>query len=123
VTVSCPRSLPKVLVDARQVCIALGNLIRNARDAMPAGGQLSLSASAADGLVELAVADSGVGIPPDTLRHIMEPFYSTKARGIGLGLALTRAILDKNKGSLRVSSELGRGSTFVVRLTAAPKEL
>jgi two-component system sensor kinase FixL len=52
----------------------------------------------------------------------MEPFYSTKARGIGLGLALTRAILDKNKGSLRVSSELGRGSTFVVRLTAASIE-
>jgi signal transduction histidine kinase len=121
VTVSLffPESLPKVLVDAKQVQIALGNLIRNARDAMPAGGQLSLSALNSDGFVDLSVTDSGIGIPADTLRHIMEPFYSTKARGIGLGLALTRAILDKNKGSLCVSSELGRGSTFVVRLTAA----
>jgi signal transduction histidine kinase len=51
----------------------------------------------------------------------MEPLYSTKARGLGLGLALARAILDKNKGSLRVTSEPGRGSTFTVRLIAAPQ--
>src|SRR5205823_4228917 len=70
VSVSCPPTIPKVLVDAKQVRIALGNLIRNARDAMPAGGTLSLSATAADGFVELAVADSGVGIPAETLRHI-----------------------------------------------------
>jgi two-component system sensor kinase FixL len=72
-----------------------------------------------DGHVEVAVADSGTGIAPENLRHIMEPFYSTKARGIGLGLALTRAILDKNKGTLHVTSEVGRGSRFIVRLTPA----
>jgi signal transduction histidine kinase len=119
VDVACPPSLPKVLVDPKQVRIALGNLIRNARDAMPNGGRLSIAATASDGLVEVAIADTGVGIPPENLRQIMEPFFSTKARGIGLGLALTRAILDKNKGSLRVTSEPGKGSTFVVRLTAA----
>jgi len=120
VSVSTPESLPTALVDGKQVRIALGNLIRNARDAMPDGGRLDIRATRADGYVEVAVSDSGVGIHPDNLRQIMEPFFSTKARGIGLGLALTRAILDKNKGSLRVSSELGRGSTFVVRLNAAP---
>ena len=119
VTVSCPDSLPAVLADRKQLRICLGNLIRNAADAMPAGGRLTISASAHDGHVEVAVADSGTGIPPENLRRIMEPFYSTKARGIGLGLALTRAILDKNKGMLHVKSEVGRGSTFVVRLTAA----
>jgi signal transduction histidine kinase len=120
VHVSCPDSLPHILVDDKQVRIALGNLVRNARDAMPDGGRLEIRAAGGDGTVEIAVADSGVGIPPDQLRRIMEPFFSTKARGIGLGLALTRAILDKNKGSLRVSSEVGQGSTFFVRLMAAP---
>lgn len=120
VVISCPDSLPKVLVDGKQLRICLGNLIRNAADAMPAGGRLAISAAAVDGQVEVAVADSGTGIAPEHLRHIMEPFYSTKSRGIGLGLALTRAILDKNKGSLRVTSEVGRGSTFFVRLTPAP---
>jgi signal transduction histidine kinase len=119
VTVSCPDSVPPVLADGKQLRICLGNLIRNARDAMPAGGRLAISAQAVDGHVDIAVADNGTGIPPDHLRHIMEPFYSTKTRGIGLGLALTRAILDKNRGSLHVTSEVGRGSTFVVRLTPA----
>ena len=119
VTVACPASLPPVLADAKQLRICLGNLIRNAADAMPQGGRLAISAHAVDGHVHVAVADSGTGIPPENLRRIMEPFYSTKARGIGLGLALTRAILDKNKGVLHVTSELGKGSTFVVRLTAA----
>lgn len=121
-TVNCPPSSPEVLVDPKQVRIALSNLIRNARDAMPSGGRLSISATSAEGYVELAITDTGVGITAENLRHIMEPFYSTKARGIGLGLALSRAILDKNRGSLRVTSEPGRGSTFFVRLTAAQSD-
>jgi len=123
VTVSCPNSVPPVLADGKQLRICLGNLVRNARDAMPTGGRLAISAQAVDGCVEVAIADTGTGIAADKLRHIMEPFYSTKARGIGLGLALTRAILDKNKGSLHVTSEVGRGSTFVVRLTPAISNL
>lgn len=121
VSVSCPDSLPPVLVDDKQVRIALGNLVRNARDAMSDGGRLEIRATGGDGHVEIAISDSGVGIPPEHLRQIMEPFFSTKARGIGLGLALSRAILDKNKGTLRVTSELGKGSTFVVSLLTAPR--
>jgi signal transduction histidine kinase len=120
VSIDCPPALPPMLVDDKQVRIALGNLVRNAREAMPDGGRLDIHASSADGQVEISVSDSGVGIPADQLRQIMEPFYSTKARGIGLGLALARAILDKNKGTLGVSSEPGRGSTFVVRVMSAP---
>lgn len=122
VCVSCPDSLPPVLADGKQLRICLGNLVRNACDAMPEGGRLAISALAAGGHVDVAVVDSGMGIAPENLRRIMEPFYSTKARGIGLGLALTRAILDKNKGSLHVTSEVGRGSTFVVRLTPASSD-
>lgn len=117
-TVDCPTTLPPILCDFNQMRIALGNLIRNAQDAMPQGGQLSISGRRTAGGVEIEVADTGVGIPSEDLRRILEPFYSTKARGIGLGLAITRAIIDKNKGQLSVISELGKGSTFTVALLA-----
>jgi signal transduction histidine kinase len=74
------------------------------------------------GGIEVAVSDTGAGISAENLGRIMEPLYSTKARGLGLGLALSRASLEKNKGSLRVASEPGRGSTFTVRLTTALPE-
>jgi signal transduction histidine kinase len=122
VVLDFPPTLPPALADAGQLMIVFGNLIRNAREAMPTGGTLRISGrqADADGHVDVEVADSGVGIAPEHLGRIMEPLYSTKARGLGLGLALARAILDKNKGSLRVTSEPGRGSAFTVRLTAAP---
>src|SRR5206468_3196069 len=110
--IDCPNTLPPALCDFNQLRIALGNLIRNAQDAMPNGGRLAVTGRRVERGVEIAVADTGVGIPPEDLRRILDPFYSTKARGIGLGLAITRAIIDKNKGHLRVASELGKGSTF-----------
>jgi signal transduction histidine kinase len=116
ITIDCADSLPRVLVDSRQMRIALSNLIRNARDAMPDGGRLTIGAVLSDGHLDVSVKDTGAGIPAENLRSVMEPFFSTKPRGIGLGLALARAILEKNRGSLRVESELGRGSTFVMRL-------
>lgn len=119
VMLDCPDSLPPVLADADQIRIVLSNLIRNGRDAMAEGGQLSIRSRHVDESVETTVADTGVGISPENLSRIMEPLYSTKARGLGLGLAIARAILEKNKGSLHVVSELGHGSSFTVRLTAA----
>jgi signal transduction histidine kinase len=119
VSVEVPPDTPAVLGDVDQVRIVLGNLVRNAREAMPTGGRLSLTARRVDRHVELAVGDTGVGIAPEHLSRIMEPLYSTKARGLGLGLALARTILEKNHGSLRVASEPGRGSTFTVSLPAA----
>jgi signal transduction histidine kinase len=120
VSISCPPSLPAALADIDQIRIVFGNLIRNAGEAMPQGGSLTLSGLKADAVVEVIVRDTGVGIPPENLSRIMEPLYSTKARGLGLGLAIARSILDKNNGQLRVASELGKGTTFTVRLEAAP---
>ena len=120
VTVDCPAGLPLAQGDGDQLRIALGNLIRNARDAMAHGGRLAISAAANDGVVEIAVADTGTGIEAGDLARIMEPLYSTKARGLGLGLAITRSVVEKNQGSLHVQSELGQGSTFTIRLTASP---
>jgi signal transduction histidine kinase len=116
--IDCPPELPQALGDPYQLRIALGNLIRNANDAMAHGGRLAISGCLVDGSIELSVSDTGVGIDPKNLDQIMEPLYSTKARGLGLGLAIARSIVEKNQGSLRVKSELGRGSTFTVRLIA-----
>jgi len=113
-----PADLPPVLADANQLRIVFANLVRNAREAMPQGGTLTLTGRAVDGRVDVTVADTGVGIPAEELLRIMEPLYTTKARGLGLGLALSRAILEKNTGSLHVTSQPGTGTTFTVRLTA-----
>jgi signal transduction histidine kinase len=122
VEVDLPPTLPKALADSHQLRIVFANLIRNAREAMPQGGQLSLLGSSKDGHVEVAIVDTGVGIAPEHLPHISEPLYSTKARGLGLGLAIVRAILEKNQGTLRVTSQPGQGSTFTVRLLASVEE-
>jgi signal transduction histidine kinase len=119
VLIDCPAQLPRAFGDPDQLRIALGNLIRNANDAMERGGRLAISGCQIDTSIEIAVADTGVGIDPKDLDRIMEPLYSTKARGLGLGLAITRSIVEKNQGTLRVTSEPGRGSTFTIRLSAA----
>jgi len=118
VTLDCPPDLPPALADPGQLRIVLGNLIRNAREAMPTGGRLTITGRPVANGVEIAVADTGIGIAPDQLHRITEPLYSTKARGLGLGLAIARAILDKNQGRLHVASTSGQGSTFTVRLAA-----
>jgi len=111
-----------MLVDPDQIRIVLGNLIRNAREAMPQGGRLTISCREEANSLEIAVADTGPGIPPENMARILEPLYSTKARGLGLGLSMARAILEKNKGSLKVESQLGQGSTFTIRFTNASRE-
>ena len=113
-----PADLPPALGDAEQLGIVFANLVRNARDAMPQGGTLTIRARQVDGGLEVAVSDTGVGIAPENLARVAEPLFSTKARGLGLGLALARAILDKHQGSLSATSEPGRGSTFTVCLLA-----
>jgi signal transduction histidine kinase len=108
----------RVLADFNQLLIVIGNLIRNACEAMPQGGTLSFCAQLLPDYVELSVSDTGTGIPADALSRVMEPFYSTKARGIGLGLALASSIVGRNGGKLRVESEEGQGTTFTIKLLA-----
>jgi signal transduction histidine kinase len=100
------------------------NLIINARQAMPHGGRLVIEVSdnPRAGMAEVAVIDSGVGIPPDRLRLIFEPFYSTKEPdenghgGSGLGLSVCRQIIEQHQGRIRVESMPGKGSKFIVKL-------
>ena len=119
VVLDLPASLPPVLADRGQMKIVFGNLIRNARDAMANGGRISITAAPVDNQIEIYVADTGAGIRAEDLQRIMEPLFTTKARGIGLGLAITRAIVDKHNGRLRVESRPGEGTTFYLTLAAA----
>ena len=114
-------ALPLVMADLDQVQIVFLNLFRNAYEAMPEGGELRISATDGDGHVEVAVTDTGHGIPPEVLKRIMEPFHSTKSRGIGLGLAISRSIVDRNQGTLKAFSEPGQGATFKLRLKSADR--
>jgi signal transduction histidine kinase len=119
VVLDIPASVPPVLADPAQMKIVFGNLIRNAREAMPGGGRLTIRAEAVGNQVEIRIADTGAGIRSEDLQRIMEPLFTTKARGIGLGLAITRAIVDKHSGRLSVESRPGEGATFCVTLPAA----
>jgi len=119
VALDFPPTLPPALADRDQVLIMLGNIVRNALEAMPSGGRLSIAARGPGDTVEIAVSDTGDGIAPENLSRVMQPLFSTKPRGIGLGLALARGILAKNHGRLEVASQVGRGSTFTVSLPAA----
>jgi two-component system NtrC family sensor kinase len=116
VSIECPENLDPVPADAVQLQIVFGNLLRNASDAMPDGGRLSITVREDAEQVEIAVADTGQGIEASDLDRVTEPLYTTKARGMGLGLAITRAILEKHGGGIRAQSEPGKGATFTVTL-------
>jgi len=120
--------LPAVLCDPAQIEQVLLALMMNAVDAMPRGGNLWISATTmpASGELELQVRDDGSGIAPDVLPQIFEPFLTTKesGHGVGLGLAISRGIVERHGGRIEVQSEVGRGTTFTVYLplpVAAPQ--
>jgi PAS domain S-box-containing protein len=101
---------------------ALTNLVFNAVDAMPEGGRITLAARASGGTVEIDVTDTGIGIDPEVLSRVFEPFFSTKGeRGTGLGLAMVFTIAERHGGSVDIRSELGRGTTFTMKLPAAER--
>jgi len=115
--------LPKVYVDKIHVQQALINLMMNAAQAMPDGGPVTVR-TGRDGSdrVWVSVTDSGVGVEEENLERIFQPFYTTKARGegTGLGLSLTKKLIEANEGRIEVTSVKGRGSTF--RLVLPAKE-
>ncbi len=93
------------------------NLMNNAVDAMPNGGQLSLSTAMKDGFVEVKVSDNGIGIPKEKISRIFDPFFTTKevGQGTGLGLYVTSMIVKKHHGTINVDSEVRKGTTFTLK--------
>jgi two-component system, NtrC family, sensor kinase len=114
------KELPLVRCDAGQIEQVVLALVMNAIDALPNGGNLTLgSRKAADAEhVQIEVRDDGVGMPPDVLANMFEPFFTTKehGRGLGLGLAISRNIVDRHGGEIAVASEPGHGTAFTITL-------
>jgi signal transduction histidine kinase len=108
--------IPPVQADPRQLRQALLNLVRNACEAMPAGGTLTVSARQGKKGIETILADTGPGIPAEDLPRIFEPFFTTKAEGTGLGLAIARQIALAHGGDLACESAPGAGATFILQL-------
>jgi signal transduction histidine kinase len=113
------RDLPAVSADADLICQVLLGLLTNAGEAVEAGGEVAVEARRAGDGVELAVADSGPGVPPEMRAKIFEPFFTTRARGTGLGLAVARQIVEAHGGRIEVGERAGGGARFAVRLPAA----
>ena len=100
---------------------AIVNLLSNALQAMPDGGTLSLDTVLFNGKkgppqLELRIADTGPGIPPEALKKIFNPFFTTREKGTGLGLAIVQTIIDTHNGEIEVISGEGEGTTIVIRL-------
>ena len=124
-----PADLPPVRLDREMFKQALLNLMLNAEQAMPAGGELTIQASracdtsprcqadpGADGEVCLSLIDTGTGMAPEALARVFRPFFSTKQGGTGLGLPTTKRIIEAHGGAIDVQSEPGKGTKFTIRL-------
>ncbi|MGH7928032.1 MAG: two-component system sensor histidine kinase NtrB, partial [Candidatus Binatia bacterium] len=112
-----PRDLPMVSADSRRLKQALLNLCKNAAEAMPGGGTLTLRGCHVSGIVSLEVADTGAGIPDDF--EIFQLFKTTKENGTGLGLAIVRQIISAQGGTISYQSQVGKGTTFTISLPVA----
>jgi signal transduction histidine kinase len=117
-----PPGLPPIRGDYNQIQQCVINLILNSIDALPEGGKLLVATSQSpdDRTVSIQVRDTGCGISKEDLPHIFEPFFTTKSagQGLGLGLSMVEGIIDRHKGSIDVVSELGKGTTFTLKLPA-----
>ena len=108
--------LPEIDADPDLLHRAFQNLILNALDAMPAGGTLTLRTSEQKGGVRIEVADTGKGLAPEECSRLFTPYYTTKQQGTGLGLAIVQSVVSDHRGTISVSSEEGRGTTFRINL-------
>jgi PAS domain S-box-containing protein len=108
--------LPPLSFDARQVRQVFLNLLKNALEAMPQGGEISVTSRVRQANAEISIADTGVGMSPEVAENIFQPYYTTKEKGTGLGLAICQSIIQEHGGSISVDSTQGRGTTFTIQL-------
>jgi signal transduction histidine kinase len=118
VTLDIPETIPPLRVDALQLQQVLKNFISNGVEAMPEGGTLAIRAgeNRQENTVYLSVQDSGSGMPTEDLARLFQPLFTTKARGIGLGLVVAKNLIEANGGTIMVESAVGQGTTFTVVL-------
>jgi len=112
---------PKIKVDVEKIKRVFVNIIQNAIDAMPEGGELTITHSELAGNLEIAFTDTGVGMSKEIMEKLWTPLFSTKAKGMGLGLAICKRIVEAHGGNISVESAVGKGSTFTVTIPIEPK--
>ena len=111
--------LPAIKFDRGLMHRAIENILTNADQAMPNGGEINIRSWINQQQLFIGITDSGAGIPADNLEMIFEPLFTTKKNGIGLGLMIVKEILEKHHGEVSVESEEGQGSTFIMQLPAS----
>lgn len=117
------QSLPGIMADKAQLDQAFGNIILNAVQAMPEGGRLTITIDTRDpDWLTIYIADTGVGIPEENSEKVFEPLFTGKAKGIGLGMAISKTFVEGHGGSIHVQSEIGKGTTFTIKLPALKRE-
>jgi signal transduction histidine kinase len=120
VNVYLPADLPPVHLDPDLFKQALLNLLLNALQAIPNGGEITLLAREEAHWLVMQIIDTGTGIPPEVLENMFKPFYSTKSGGSGLGLPTARKVLEAHGGSLEADSAPGKGTRFTLKLPIRP---
>jgi PAS domain S-box-containing protein len=112
---------PKINIDADMIKRVFVNIIKNAAEAMPNGGKLTIKSRESGDNVEIAFSDNGVGIPKEIMEKLFTPLFTTKAKGMGLGLAICKRVVEAHSGHIRVESTVNEGTTFTVIVPIAPK--
>ena len=110
--------IPRIMIDKGQIQQVFINILLNAIEAMPHGGTLSISSGIEGQMVTVGFTDTGAGIPEENMRKIFDPFFTTKkqGRGTGLGLSVSYGIIERHRGRLEVKSQVGKGTTFTIKL-------
>jgi signal transduction histidine kinase len=122
-TVSAPDELPEVACSQSDLEQVFLNLLTNAREATPHGGRITVTVQAVDDIVEICIADTGCGIPQENLTRVLEPFFTTKPHGNGLGLSICRSVLWGVDGTLTIQSEPGNGTRVQVLVPQAASQM
>jgi len=112
---------PKIKMDIDKMKRVFANIIKNAVEAMPEGGKLAISTKESDGNVEIMFIDTGIGMAKEVMEKIWTPFFTTKAKGMGLGLPICRRVIEAHGGKVSVESIVGEGTKFAVTIPVEPK--
>jgi len=115
------KASPRMKVDVEKMHRVIINIVKNAFDAMPDGGTLSIRSRKVNDTVAISFSDTGVGMTEETVRRLWTPLFTTKARGMGFGLPICKRVIESHRGKITVESSVGKGTTFTITLPIEPK--
>jgi signal transduction histidine kinase len=119
--VDLTQTRPSLLVDPFRIRRVFLNILKNALDVMPDGGKLTLTSQQNGGMVRISFSDTGPGIPLEMQEKLFQPLFTTKAKGMGFGLAICQRIVEAHSGAISFQTALGQGTTFFIDLPHAER--